>query len=282
MHDLHRGKRGKRLMAEERPGRNYLTFQLLDDILLLPKSEWGKKIGGCIAHRIGPLVEYALFDHASGQSYLSRSKTMQADMLSRVLQATPSALSSRATSLDARPLEFLKTPHTNAAFGEPWWIAFCKRLESAIQSAGLPGRFAGQLAGTFGEMVSNLVEHSGHPETGLVGYQWRQGELEYVVADNGIGLLNSLKKHPDYAFLVDAGQALDTALKDGESRHGRQAGRGTGFNTLILNIASHNSYLRFRSGDHCHTIDGTRLVPRLTRQLGSDFQGFLVSVVCRS
>jgi hypothetical protein len=269
-------------MVEERPGRNYLTFQLLDDVLLLPRSEWGKKIGGCIAHRIGPLVEYVLFDRASAQSYLSRSKTIQARMLSRVLQATPWTRSSRATSLDACPIEYLKTPHTNAAFDEPWWIAFCKRLESAIHSAGISGRFAGQLAGTFGEMVSNLVEHSDHPERGLVGYQWRPGEFEYVVADNGIGLLTSLKKHPDYAALVDNGQALDIALKDGESRHGRQAGRGTGFNMLILNIASHHSYLRFRSGDHCHTIDGTRLSPRLTRQLGSDFQGFLVSVVCRS
>jgi hypothetical protein len=142
-------------MAEERSGRDYLTFQLLDDVLFLPKSERENKIGCCIARRIGPLVEYVLFDHTSSQSYLSRSKTILAHMLSRVLQATPSALSSRATSLDARPLEFLKTPHTNAAFGEPWWIAFCKRLESAIQRAGLPRRFAGQLAGTFGEMVSN-------------------------------------------------------------------------------------------------------------------------------
>ena len=268
-------------MAEERPGRKYLTFQLLDDVLLLPKSEREKKIGCCIAHRIGPLVEYALFDHTSSQSYLSQSKTLQAHMLSRVLQATPVTVPSRATSLDARTLEFLKTPHMNAAFDEPWWIAFCKRLESGIQSAGLPRRFAGQLAGTFGEMVSNLVEHSEHPETGLVGYQWRPGEFEYVVADNGIGLLNSLKQHPAYAALVDTGQALDTALQDGESRHGRQARRGTGFNMLILNIASHHSYLRFRSGDHCHTIDGTRLSPRLTTQLGSDFQGFLVSIVCR-
>jgi hypothetical protein len=268
-------------MVEERPGRNYLTFQLLDDVLLLPKSEWGKKISCSIAHRIGPLLEYVLFDHDSGQSYLSQSKTLQAHMLSRVLQATATALPSRATSLDAHSIEFLKTPHMNAAFDEPWWIAFCKRLESAIQSAGLPRRFAGQLSGTFGEMVSNLVEHSENPETGLVGYQWRQGEFEYVVADNGIGLLNSLKKHPDYAALVDTGQALDTALREGESRHGRQAGRGTGFNMLILNIASHNSYLRFRSGDHCHTIDGTRLSPRLTTQLGSGFQGFLVSIVCR-
>src|SRR6266487_4030667 len=160
-------------MAEERPGRNYLTFQLLDDVLLLPKSAREKKIGGCIAHRIGPLVEYALFDHTSGQSYLSRSKTIQAHMLSRVLRAAPSVLPYRATSLDARPIEFLTMPHTNAAFDEPWWIAFCKRLESAIHSAGISGRFAGQLAGTFGEMVSNLVEHSEHPETGLVGYQWR-------------------------------------------------------------------------------------------------------------
>jgi anti-sigma regulatory factor (Ser/Thr protein kinase) len=96
-----------------------------------------------------------------------------------------------------------------AEFEDVAWIAFCKRLEAAIKQAGLPGRFASQLAGTFVEMVSNLVEHSERPEMGIVGYKWKQGEFEYVVADNGIGLLNSLKTHRDYAALVDAGQALE-------------------------------------------------------------------------
>jgi hypothetical protein len=268
-------------VAEEKPGQTYLTFHFLDDVLLLPQGERRKKIDDVIPNRIGPLVEYVLFDHASGRSYLSQFDTVEARMLSRVLQTTPSSPLSPLTSLVARTVEFSRPPQMAAEFDNVAWIAFCKRLEAAIKQAGLPGRFANQLAGTFVEMVSNLVEHSEHPETGIVGYKWKQGECEYVVADNGIGLLNSLKTHPDYADLVDAGQALETALFHGESRHGKQAHRGTGFDTLVLNIASHTSYLRFRSNDHSHTIDGVTPSPRVTTQLSSDFQGFLVSIVCR-
>lgn len=268
-------------MAGRKPGSGYLTFQLLDDVLLLPTGEREQKIGYASPNRIGPLVEYVLFDPASSRSYLRRLKTIETQALSRALERTTSSPWSHSTFLDAHSIEFWTAPQSEAAFDDPRWVAFFKRLESAIKKAGLPERFAGQLAGTFGEMVSNLVEHSERPKTGIVGYKWKPGEFEYVVADSGIGLLNSLKKHPDYAYLADAGQAIETALTDGESRHGRQAKRGTGFNTLILNIASHSSYLRFRSGDHCHTTDGTRQSLRLTTQLGSDFQGLLISVVCR-
>jgi hypothetical protein len=214
-------------MAERKPLQEYLTFRFLDEVLLLSKEEYQKKVFGSVPNRIGPLVEYTLFDEASSQSYLRKSNTFEAQMLSRVLRTT-SLPSSSFTSLNPLTIEFVRTPQTEAEFEDAAWIAFRKRLEAAIKKAGLPERFANQLAGTFGEMVSNLFEHSERRETGIVGYKWRQGEFEYVVADNGIGLLKSLKTHPDYAHLVDAGQALETALTEGESRHGRQAKRGKG------------------------------------------------------
>ena len=72
------------------------------------------------------------------------------------------------------------------------------------------------------------------------------------------------------------------ALTDGESCLGRGAGRGRGFRQVFLSLAELNGRLRFRSGDHALTIDGTS--PELSRarvaQLGIDFSGFLVSVVC--
>src|SRR5207244_780302 len=146
-------------MAERKPLREYLTFRFLDDILLLSKGEYQKKIIDSVPNRLGPLVEYVLFDHASGQSYLRKSNTMEAQMLSMVLRTT-SLPSSSFTSLNPLTIEFFRTPQTEAEFEDAAWIAFHKRLEAAIKKAGLPERFANQLAGTFGEMVSNLFEHS--------------------------------------------------------------------------------------------------------------------------
>lgn len=265
-------------MTEASPDREYLTFHFLDDVWLLPLSERQKKISQAAIHRIGPLVEYALFDRDAACHSLDQLRANEARNLSKTLQTKDSL---QPISSRIRAVEFFRIPLNGAAFSDNAWVAFCMRLQSAAKNAGLLDKFSGQLAGTFEEMVGNVVEHSDHPETGIVGYRWKQGEFEYVVADNGIGLIRSLKKHPDYASISDAGQALETALTDGESSKGKQALCGKGFNTLILNIASRNSFLRFRSGDHCHVIDGTKPSPRFTSQLCSDFQGFHISVVCR-
>lgn len=264
-------------MTEVRPHRDLLTFHFLDDVLLLPHEESQQKIAQALIHQIGPLAEYALYAPVAASACLCQSKSAAAQSLFNVLLGKGTQV---GLSAQARPVEFFRTPQDNANFDNDDWVGFCMRLQSAAKKAGLLEGFARELAGTFEEMVGNIVEHSEHPETGVVGYAWKPGEFEYVVADAGIGVMKSLKKHPDYAHLSDAGQALETALMDGESCLGKAALRGRGFRTLILNIASRNSLLRFRSGDHCHIVDGTKSVPRFTSQLCSDFQGFHISVVC--
>jgi hypothetical protein len=133
-------------------------------------------------------------------------------------------------------------------------------------------------------MVNNLVIHCEAPQTAVIGYRHSKAEkeFEYVVADRGIGVLASLKQNPIYHHLLDSGQALETAIKDGESRRGKNIGYGNGFQQLMRNIASQNSYLRFRSGDHSLALDGVDKphIDALTQQT-VEFQGFLISVVCK-
>jgi hypothetical protein len=258
----------------------YLSFDLLEDVMLLPSSKYEEIVERSTILRIGPLVEYAYHHYEDAANYLrSRSDSPAVNSLLNVLTGHTRPASD--TWMKARPVEFFRTPQSVKEVDDPNWTAFCMRLIDAGVKAGLPKQFSQGLAGTFEEMTGNLLEHSERSASGVVGYMWRAGEFEYVVADAGIGVLNSLRQHSDYSLMADAGEALETAVCDGESRHGKRQLRGTGFHDLITNIARRNSYLRFRSGDHSYALDGTKSLPIKQLQHCAHFQGFLISVVCR-
>jgi hypothetical protein len=258
----------------------YLSFDLLEDVMLLPSSKYEEIVERATILRIGPLIEYAFHHYEDAAGHLrSRSDSQAVNSLLNMLGAGTRAIND--TSMKARHVEFFRAPQSPEGVEDPNWIAFCMRLIDAGVKAGLPKQFSQGLAGTFEEMTGNLLEHSERAESGVVGYTWRPGEFEYVVADAGIGVLDSLRQHPDYSWIADCGEALETAVCDGESRHGRKQLRGTGFHDLICNIARRNSYLRFRSGDHSYSLDGTKSLPVKQLQHCAPFQGFLISAVCR-
>jgi hypothetical protein len=265
-----------------------LDFALLDDILPLvgvSTATAAANIRAARPHALGPLVEYA---------YQVRGNPACMPSVDELADSTPSRELRRAlgrgefdrmevsTSLHARGAEFHWIPPHADPFSAPAWVSFMRRLQNAAERAGFPRRVAAGLAGAFGEMADNAFLHSLSPLTALAGYLWTEGYFEYVVADSGQGVLASLRSCPDYAHLEDCGQALQVALTEGESRLGRSARRGQGFRQVFLSLSNLNGHLRFRSGDHALTIDGTS--PALSRahlnQLGLDFTGFLVSVVC--
>src|SRR3546814_16884550 len=64
------------------------------------------------------------------------------------------------------------------------------------------------LIGAMGEMQDNVYEHSGAAHTGLVAYAVTDCSFEFVVADRGMGVLETLRQNPDYEHLPDAGAAL--------------------------------------------------------------------------
>jgi hypothetical protein len=275
-HNLHTAPQKKRPAS-------YLNFELLEDVMGLPLSERDAVLSQAATFRIGPLVEYAYHEYGDADRCLrtwSGDQTVRAFAKALDLSGVMSA--SADSSLQAKQVEFFRSPRANLEYEEGRWIAFCRRLEDAGIKAGLSKGFSQGLAGTFGEMTSNILEHSESPGTGIVGYSWREREFEYVVADAGIGVFESLRKHPDYDWLVDSGQALETAVQDGESRFGHKGGRGTGFHLLLCNIADRNSYLRFRSGDHSYVLDGTHGTPRKEIRPCAPFQGFLISIVCQA
>lgn len=258
-----------------------LTFRLLEDVMNLPPLQREEVISQTTVLRIGPLVEHAYhyYHQENNLHLLTPSASPQTSAFLKAVRLPNLQKSPRTTSLTPQSIEFFRTPQTEEEFDDPCWYAFCKRLENAVQKAGFEKGYAQALTGTFEEMVSNVYEHCEKRKTGIAAYRWDRNEFEYVVADAGIGVLNSLHQHSDYSNILDSGQALTTVVKDGETRHGKGSGHGVGFNRL-LNIAKRRSYLRFRSGDHSYVVDGTH--QPLIRQIKpcAMFEGFLISVVC--
>jgi len=148
----------------------------------------------------------------------------------------------------------------------------------------LPKQTAQGLVGALCEIEENVHLHSQRAHDGLVGYRATQEEFEFVVADNGIGVLQSLRQSPRYGNLRDSGTAIKLALTDGESRLSHQkSGHGYGFHGLFVGLANLNGELRFRSDDHSLTIDGTSpslMAARLSQTVR--LQGFVASIVCRA
>lgn len=260
-----------------------LSFEFLEDVMALSSEASEELISQAKIRRIGPLVEYVYHNANVVARLESKRHSSTVKSLAEVLTAAKLSRFHPSLSFEASTaVEFCFTPHTEDEIDDPRWVAFCKRLMDAGIKAGLSKGFSQGLVGTLEEMTSNVFEHSENAESGLTGYRWSFGEFEYVVADRGIGVLASLLKHSEYSWLDDAGQALEVAVCDGESRFGRDAHRGTGFHHLLYNVASRDSYVRFRSGDHCYTIDGT-VQPILKRTYPCPpFNGFLISLVAKA
>lgn len=162
------------------------------------------------------------------------------------------------------------------------WVGFGLAAQKAAIASGFHRRIAAQLAAALDEMVSNIHEHSGASVSGIAAFRAGDGEFEFVVADQGMGVLESLRGGSDYKSLADHGEALRLALTDGVSRFGREARRGHGFRPLFVGLANLSGTLRFRTGDHALVIDG-QTIDMMSAKTAQKvpLRGFLISVACR-
>jgi hypothetical protein len=161
------------------------------------------------------------------------------------------------------------------------WHDFCTSMQKAAILAGILRKNAQELVAATRELVSNIFDHSGASTSGIAGFSAIGNELEIVVADSGIGVLQSLRTSLEFQSLRDSGEALQAALTDGTSRFGRLSGHGSGFRDLFRGLLNLNSALRFRSGDHALSIDG--ISPGLASARVSQkiqLPGFIVSITC--
>lgn len=174
---------------------------------------------------------------------------------------------------------FLSMPEIQAQYSD--WTDFAMRGKRAAMQAGFAADEAGQLIAAIGELRGNIDEHSEHADTGYFMYDAMPGHFEFIVAESGIGVLKSLRSHPHYAFVGDAGTALNLALSEGVSRHYDDKDRGKGFRPIFIGLANASEHVRFCSGDHTRELKRTheRRVTAETRQKAA-LPGFFCSVRC--
>lgn len=235
--------------------------------------------------RIGPLLELLAF-HRSGVVPLAAlpdcntSRTLASALL------PDHSGSGEYSKADTGLVGFVTTnrdPYVTGTDAQLKWHMFCRKAQQAAELS-LPKSLASGLIGAMIEIEENVHWHSERFYDGVVGFRGTPEDFEFVVADSGIGILNSLRKSPDYTHIEDAGEALKTALQDGQSRLKHvEPGRGYGFHDLFAGLLSLNGALRFRSDDHAFVSDGSSpsLENGILRQQAK-MQGFISSVLVRA
>ena len=233
-----------------------------------------------VPNRLGPLLELMQL-YAGGRlphpgSWLELAGT--APLVSALEQAKGGWVSSTPGHAG-----FIRTTRPGSD-GDSRFTGFLMNAKRACrQVASLPAETSGKLVAAMKELENNIHEHADAPETGILAYRAEPGAFEFVVADRGIGILNSLRRYAAYAALPDEGKALEAALTDGVSRFGPNSNRGYGFRPIFIGLMNLHGELRFRSGDHALTMDGTS--PTLTTSRISQkapLDGFFASVRCHA
>lgn len=166
----------------------------------------------------------------------------------------------------------------------PDYHLFCNRFyKSLVENGQFDPTLAKKLAGALGEMIDNVIQHSGSrrelPARGIMAYTVTAQTMAYAVADVGQGVLASLRTNPTWSGLATASDALKAAVESGaSSRHGIA---GTGFKTAIRAIADLSGTLRFRTDNAALTIDGKSAAGRLgLRSSSPRLPGLQVSIDC--
>jgi anti-sigma regulatory factor (Ser/Thr protein kinase) len=231
--------------------------------------------------RIGPLVEIAMAKSALPDVY--SAVTVESPVFHQINRALREGVISGAGARDRAGVFPLSRYHPDGDGPERLvWDQWAKHAENAANAAGVARGLAAGLMGAIGELMDNVFEHSGRPESGVVSYAASDGAFEFVVADGGRGVLASLRENPEFAALPDSGTALRVAASDGASRHARSSGHGYGIGQLFRALAHDAAELRFRSGDYALRLWGD--APSLTGQVElaqkAWLGGLAVSVRC--
>ncbi|ACE99670.1 hypothetical protein IP86_17550 [Rhodopseudomonas sp. AAP120] len=261
------------------PETESLTFAALDGIAFAAARGRLGALPEYVAGDLGPLVEMIQLSRTGLLPSPSSAPWLRLNGTEALLHAAVG--SERWASPHGSGSGFLRCDVLQT---EPTrWTTFKLEAHKAALAAGFPSQAVARLMGAMGEIADNVLEHSESPATGFVMFAGRSGSFEFVIADDGIGALASLRSNSEYAHLIDEGDALQCALTDGESRFGKAAQRGTGFSTLFRSLVNMTASLRFRSGDHALDMRGrspTLVNAHVARKPRA--AGFMVGVHCEA
>ncbi|WP_164523270.1 hypothetical protein [Sphingomonas koreensis] len=232
------------------------------------------------AGRIGPVVEISLAAIQHREQY--RGIAIAGDFAPK-LQSALETGRPFGGDFHARAGAFPFGVYNPVSADDDRWSQWCLHIENVAKASGFNADLVAGLMGAMGEMQDNIYVHSGAPNTGLAAFTVSRSGFELVIADRGVGVLNTLRRNPTYADLPDSGAALQEAIKTGVSRFPSEEGRGRGFTQLYRALVRDRSEIRFRSGDHSLTLrpgsDLTKGEAVLVQT--AHLAGFTISMFCR-
>jgi len=234
------------------------------------------QLGGAVfrAEMLGPAVELAHLESGISIGDLHGQDWLERGSLAPILSALASA-QQQWLALDGQRGLILGS----GLVGEAVLNSFKIDAHKAALAAGFMK--PALLVAAMGELIGNVIDHSGAIGSGVAMFSAEAGRFEFVVADTGIGALRSLTRNPDHASLSDDGAALLAMVEAGVSRFARNSGHGNGFRPIFEKLADMSGHLRFRSGGYGLTLDG-RFGDRIARQITQKpkLRGLLAAVTC--
>jgi hypothetical protein len=255
-------------------------FDQLDELAFLGSTESVEQhMSDHVFSNIGTIVELELLrkSNLGLPPIYSFKETSRLQLFRKIAEGSDGAMIENRAGV----ARFIRS-YWGADENEPdEYYDFCQTIQKAARNAGFPSKNAAELVAATRELVGNIYDHSNATSSGLVGFSLFKRMLEVVVADEGVGVLRSLKMSDEFSHLRDSGEALNVALIDGVSRYGAKSGHGGGFRSLFRGLVNLSSKIRFRSGDHSLDIHGTSPTSRSGR-IGkkAELQGFVVSISC--
>jgi hypothetical protein len=184
--------------------RGDLTFDTVDDLLAAhargklstsPNAQFAPR-------RIGPLIELA-FGAGCGGRY---GPLLESPWLDRMTQADLRSALRGASDVWLDELQhrgLLRTLfNPSNAREDPARTQFLMAARKTAEAVGFARATAQSLAAAIRELESNVHEHSGKPATGIIAFQARSCDFEFVVADGGVGVLATLRQAPEFRQLA--------------------------------------------------------------------------------
>jgi len=266
-----------------RAARRQLRFRDVDGLAFAAangKLDETKLVATYVPYQLGPLLE--LMQLYAGGRLPRPINWLVLDGIAPFLGALEQK---KETWVSARQrhIAFIGAARTGRDAESRFTGFLMKAKRAGHDVSGLPTIVSGQLVAAMQELENNIHEHADAPETGIVAYRAEPGVFEFVVADRGIGILRSLRSCARHTELGDEGEALEAALTDGVSRYGLNHNRGYGFRPIFTGLVNLQGELRFRSGDHAVTMDGTSpaiATARTSQKAAID--GFFASITCHA
>jgi anti-sigma regulatory factor (Ser/Thr protein kinase) len=160
------------------------------------------------------------------------------------------------------------------------WTALKMEFMRTLRTNGFSKTVSSRITGAIAELTNNVWDHSERTNTGLLGFDVRNQQFTVVIADFGIGVLESLRKNPAHQAVLTPAAAIEKALIPGISRF-QDPSRGAGFIDFLSVVTDLHGVARLRTGNVALTISRTQEKEVRSREYLVDLPGFQICLYAR-